>query len=66
MDCEAILRDRAQGMSLSDLARKHQVSKASICKLLDEASKRGCHKPLPQPPPQTDDSTYPDSTVSPV
>jgi len=36
IDRVAILQDRAQGMSLNELARKHQVSKASICKLLKD------------------------------
>ena len=43
---EAILQNRAQGMSLNELARKHQVSKSSICKLLKEAPERGGHKSL--------------------
>jgi DNA invertase Pin-like site-specific DNA recombinase len=36
IDRVAILQDRAQGLSLNELARKHQVSKASICKLLKD------------------------------
>ena len=48
MDREAVVRDRAQGMSLNELARKHQVSKATIHKLLKESSKQGGQKPLLQ------------------
>jgi len=33
---DAVLEDRAQGLSLNELARKHQASKASICKLLKD------------------------------
>ena len=39
MDREAILRDRDRGMSLNELAKAHQVSKASVCKVLKEASR---------------------------
>ncbi len=46
---EAILRDR--------------VSKASICKLLKEASPAGGHKTPLQPPPQPVESTRPESSV---
>ena len=39
LDHGVVLEDRARGMSLKELARKHQVSKPSICKLLkDERS----------------------------
>ena len=48
IDRVAILQDRAQGMSLNELARKHQVSKATIHKLLKEASKQGGQKTLLQ------------------
>jgi DNA invertase Pin-like site-specific DNA recombinase len=34
IDRAAVLKDRAQGMSLNELARKYQVSRASICKAL--------------------------------
>ena len=34
IDRDAVLQDRAQGMSLNELARKYQVSKGSICKAL--------------------------------
>ena len=60
IDREAVLEDRAQGMSLNELARKHQVSKSSICKVLQQCSKQGGHKTLQNRPPQTTDSTTPD------
>ena len=34
LDLDAVLTDRALGMSLNEIARKYQVSKASICKVL--------------------------------
>jgi len=36
LDYKAVLEDRARGLSLNKLARKHQVSKSSICKLLKD------------------------------
>lgn len=43
---DAILKDRATGMSLNEIARKHQVSKASISKVLKHASEQGGDKTL--------------------
>jgi len=37
VDREAVVEDRVRGMSLNEIARKHQVSKGSIYKLLKEA-----------------------------
>ena len=34
VDREAILRDRARGMSLNELAKMHRCSKASICRIV--------------------------------
>jgi DNA invertase Pin-like site-specific DNA recombinase len=34
VDREAILRDRARGMSLNELAKAHRCSKASICRIV--------------------------------
>jgi len=36
LDRESVLQGRARGMSLNELAKKHQVSKSSICKLLKD------------------------------
>jgi len=43
---DAVLRDRAQGMSLNELARKHQASRSSVCKLLKKASNQGGQTPV--------------------
>lgn len=37
IDREQVIRDRRSGMSLSEVARKHAVSKASVCRILKEA-----------------------------
>ena len=36
VDRTAILRDRQSGMSLSDVARAHRISKASVCRVLKD------------------------------
>ena len=40
LDLDAVLLDRALGMSLNEIARKYQVSKASICKVLKNGYSR--------------------------
>ncbi len=37
VDRDAVLRDRAQGMSLADIATAHRISKASVCRVLKQA-----------------------------
>ncbi len=37
IDREALLRDRARGLSLNDVARAHGISKASVCRVLKQA-----------------------------
>ncbi len=64
IDREAVLEERAQGMSLNELARKYQVSKATIHKLLKEGSERGGQEPLSQALPQAVDCARPNSAIS--
>ena len=40
VDHDAILRDRLSGMSLTDIARKHSVSRASVVRFVRDAQKR--------------------------
>ena len=37
VDRAALLRDRQRGLSLNQLARAHKISKASVCRVLNEA-----------------------------
>ena len=46
----ALLRDRAQGMSLKDLAKTYRISKASVCRVIKDAQ-QAVSKTLPQPAP---------------
>jgi DNA invertase Pin-like site-specific DNA recombinase len=41
IDHPAVLRDRAHGMSLADIARAHGVSKPTICRVLKQAAGTG-------------------------
>ena len=36
VDCDAILRDRERGLSLSQIAKAHRISKASVFRILKE------------------------------
>jgi len=35
---EQVIRDRRSGMSLTQVAKKHGISRASVCRLMKEAS----------------------------
>ncbi len=64
IDRQAVIRDRARGMSLNEVARVHHISKASVCKILKETT--GGHKLLPRGPSKTADSAAPESALPPV
>jgi DNA invertase Pin-like site-specific DNA recombinase len=36
VDRDAVIRDRAKGMSLADVAKTHRISKASVCRVLKQ------------------------------
>jgi DNA invertase Pin-like site-specific DNA recombinase len=38
MDREQVVHDRRSGMSLTGVARKHSISRASVCRLMKEAN----------------------------
>src|SRR5689334_19313700 len=50
VDREALGRDRERGLSLTELAELHHVSKSTVGRALNQA-RRGVPKPLAQPPP---------------
>src|SRR6516164_1328835 len=37
---EQVIRDRRSGMSLTQVAKKHSISRASVCRLMKEASRK--------------------------
>jgi DNA invertase Pin-like site-specific DNA recombinase len=38
VDRQQVIRDRRSGMSLTQVAKKHGISRASVCRLMKEAS----------------------------
>jgi DNA invertase Pin-like site-specific DNA recombinase len=47
---EQVVRDRRSGMSMTHVAAKHRISRASICRLMKEAGHRGQTKVIPPQP----------------
>lgn len=41
IDREQVVRDRRSGMSLTQVAAKHRISRASVCRLMKEAGSKG-------------------------
>jgi DNA invertase Pin-like site-specific DNA recombinase len=58
IDREQVVRDRCSGMSLTQVARKHKISRASVCRLVKESG-GGPKRVIPQVL-QTVDSKQPD------
>src|SRR5271169_1565564 len=40
IDREQVVHDRCSGMSLTQVARKHKISRASVCRLMKESGRR--------------------------
>jgi DNA invertase Pin-like site-specific DNA recombinase len=40
IDREQVVRDRASGMSLTQVAKKHRISRASVCRLVSESGRQ--------------------------
>ena len=49
VDRQAVLRDRARGMSLGSLAKTYRVSKSSVCRILREAKPAVSEGVVPTP-----------------
>ena len=62
VDREALGRDRERGLSLTELAELHHVSKSTVSRALSQA-RRGVPKPLAQPPPQAPENTRAETVV---
>jgi DNA invertase Pin-like site-specific DNA recombinase len=62
VDREALGRDRERGLSLTELAELHHVSKSTVSRALNQA-RRGVPKPLVQPPPQAAQNTRAETAV---
>jgi len=58
IDRGALLRDRASGMSLTDLAKAYQISRTSVCRVLREEREAGLvPKGVVPAPPQVQENT---------
>ena len=62
VDREAVLRDREQGMSISQLAKQHGIAETSVRRLLRQ-SDSAPPKTLAPPPSQVTENTHPLSAV---
>ena len=62
VDREALGRDRERGLSLTELAELHHVSKSTVSRALYN-TRRGVPKPLAQPPPQAAGNTRAETAV---
>lgn len=62
VDREGILRERAAGRSLTEIAKTHRISRALVSRTLKQA---GCtrHKGVPQAAPQITETAAPDSAA---
>jgi DNA invertase Pin-like site-specific DNA recombinase len=66
VDHRALLRDRARGMSLSELAKAYRISRSSVCRVLREHKQVVSITPAPTPtssPSQVIENRPPDSAA---
>ncbi len=59
VDRDAIIRNRRTGLSLSEIARNHRISRALVSKILREAAEPGGHKGVSPAPLQVQQNNEP-------
>jgi DNA invertase Pin-like site-specific DNA recombinase len=64
IDCDraAIIHDRNRGMSLSEVAKAHPISRAMVSKIIRQAKESASHEGVSQAPPQVTENR-PSETV---
>jgi len=62
-DRAAILRDRDRGMSLTEIAKAHRISRATVSRVIKEAREATSPKGCVPAPPQTNENRLPDSAA---
>jgi DNA invertase Pin-like site-specific DNA recombinase len=62
VDRQSVLRDRARGRSLSEIARDHRISRGMVSKIVKEEKLNGHKGPL-QSPAQVTENTQPKSAA---
>jgi DNA invertase Pin-like site-specific DNA recombinase len=60
IDRTAVVKDRQRGMSLTEVAKLHRISRALVSKILRESTG---HEGFATPPPQPQENTQPKSSV---
>jgi DNA invertase Pin-like site-specific DNA recombinase len=63
VDRSAVLRDRARGLSLAELAKQYRVSRSSICRVLRDAQAEPVSKGVVSEPPQLAENRPPKSAA---
>ena len=43
VDCNQVVRDRLAGLSLTQVAKKHGLSRATVCRFVNEANKQSSY-----------------------
>ncbi len=62
-DRTAVLRDRDRGMSLTEIAKAHRISRATVSRVIKEAREAAGPKGCIPAPPQTHENRLPDSAA---
>jgi DNA invertase Pin-like site-specific DNA recombinase len=63
VDRGAVIRDRRAGLSLTEIARCHRISRALVSKILREAAKAGSHEGFPPAPLQLKQNKQPETAA---
>ena len=63
IDRTAVLRDRDHGMSLTEVAKAHRISRAMVSKIVREQRRPPGHEGVLPAPPQTHENRLPDSAA---
>ena len=63
VDRSAVVRDRQAGLSLSEIARSHRISRALVSKIVREAAEAGSHKGASLAPLQVQQNKQPETAA---
>jgi len=63
VDRQSVLRDRDRGLSLTEMAKAHRISRASVSRIIKEAAKAPGPKGCIPAPPQIHENRLPDSAA---
>lgn len=63
IDRDSVVRDRLNGMSLTDVAKTHAISRALVSKILKQALERTSHKGVSSAPSQLQQNRPPETAA---